>query len=38
MSLFTVTDNAKKQVSILCVKNNKSAVKLSVKGGGCAGF
>tara|TARA_B100001057_G_scaffold499884_1_gene612321 strand:+ start:948 stop:1277 length:330 start_codon:yes stop_codon:yes gene_type:complete len=38
MSLFTVTENAKKQVSILCANNNKSAVKLSVKGGGCAGY
>jgi iron-sulfur cluster insertion protein len=38
MSLFTVTDSAKKQISTLCAKNQKPAVKLSVKGGGCAGF
>ena len=38
MSLFEVTDNAKKQITYLCQKNNKSAVKLSVIGGGCAGF
>ncbi len=38
MSLFEVTDNAKKQITYLCLKNKKSAVKLSVKGGGCAGF
>jgi iron-sulfur cluster insertion protein len=37
MSLFTVTENAKKQISVLCNKENKS-VRLSVKGGGCAGF
>ncbi len=37
MSLFTVTENAKKQISVLCNKQNKS-VRLSVKGGGCAGF
>lgn len=38
MSLFEVTDNAKKQMNFLCQKNSKSAVKLSVIGGGCAGF
>jgi len=38
MSLFEVTDNAKKQITYLCQKNNKAAVKLSVLGGGCAGF
>jgi|TARA_B100001094_G_scaffold48436_1_gene43813 iron-sulfur cluster insertion protein len=38
MSLFEVTDNAKKQITYLCEKNNKAAVKLSVLGGGCAGF
>ena len=38
MSLFTLTDNAKEQISHLCQEHDTHAVRLSVKGGGCAGF
>lgn len=36
--MISVTDNAKEQLKMLCISNNKWAVKLAVKGGGCAGF
>lgn len=36
--MISITDSAKKQIKALCESNNKWAVKLSVKGGGCAGF
>lgn len=36
--MISITDSAKKQIKELCESNNKWAVKLSVKGGGCAGF
>ena len=38
MSLFTLTDSAKEQMAKLCQENNVAAVRLQVKGGGCAGF
>ena len=38
MSLFTLTESAKEQIAKLCQENNVSAVRLRVKGGGCAGF
>ena len=38
MSLFKLTDNAKEQISHLCQEHDTHAVRLSVKGGGCAGF
>tara|TARA_B100000989_G_scaffold187470_1_gene141093 strand:- start:28740 stop:29069 length:330 start_codon:yes stop_codon:yes gene_type:complete len=38
MSLFTLTNNAKEQISSLCQEHKTHAVRLSVKGGGCAGF
>jgi iron-sulfur cluster insertion protein len=38
MNILTLTDNAKKQIDSLCEKNNKWAVTLNMKGGGCAGF
>lgn len=36
--MITLTDSAKQQIKDLCQINNKWAVKLSVVGGGCAGF
>lgn len=36
--MISITDSAKNQIKELCRSNNKWAVKLSVKGGGCAGF
>jgi len=38
MSLFTLTDSAKEQMTKLCKEHNVQAVRLEVKGGGCAGF
>ena len=39
MSLFLITDAAKRQIELLLSKNtDKYAVSLSVLGGGCAGF
>ena len=38
MSLFTLTESAKEQIAKLCQENNVSAVRLRVKGGGCAGY
>jgi iron-sulfur cluster insertion protein len=39
MSLFQITDTAKKQIENLLEKNaDKYAVSLAVLGGGCAGF
>ena len=38
MSLFTLTESAKEQMAKLCQENNVAAVRLEVKGGGCAGF
>jgi iron-sulfur cluster assembly accessory protein len=36
--MISITDSAKNQIRELCENNNKWGVKLSVKGGGCAGF
>lgn len=36
--MISITESAKKQLKDLCESNQKWAVKLSVKGGGCAGF
>lgn len=36
--MISITNSAKKQLIDLCQNNNKWGVKLSVKGGGCAGF
>ena len=39
MQLIEITDSAKKQMSLLLVKNpTKWAVSLKIQGGGCAGF
>jgi iron-sulfur cluster assembly accessory protein len=38
MSICTLTAAANHQISKLCEENNCYAVKLGVKGGGCAGF
>ena len=38
MSIVTVTDSAKKHMQKILSKEGKPFVKLSVKGGGCAGF
>ena len=36
--LVNLSDNAKKQIQVLCEKNKKDYVLLQAKGGGCAGF
>ncbi len=36
--MISITESAKKQLKDLCESHQKWAVKLSVKGGGCAGF
>jgi iron-sulfur cluster insertion protein len=36
--MISITDSAKNQIKDLCKSDNKWGVKLSVKGGGCAGF
>ena len=38
MTICTLTEQAKKQVNILCEENNCYAVSLNLSGGGCAGF
>ena len=38
MSIVTVTESAKKHMENIISKEGKPFVKLSVKGGGCAGF
>ena len=38
MSLFILTDSAKEQITKLCKEHDVEAVRLEVKGGGCAGF
>ena len=35
---MTLTDTAEKKIKELCTNNNKWAVRLGIKGGGCAGF
>jgi len=36
--MITLTEAASKQIEKLCIDNNLYAVKLDMKGGGCAGF
>lgn len=38
MSMFTITENAKNYLDDQLLKHNSRYVKLTVKGGGCAGF
>ena len=38
MTVMTITEKAKEKVQELCTKNGKYAVRLGLKGGGCAGF
>jgi|SRR6056300_1641392 iron-sulfur cluster assembly accessory protein len=38
MSIVNVTDSARKHMETILDKQHKEYVKLSVKGGGCAGF
>ena len=38
MAILTLTSTAKKQIKTLCENNSKYAVRLGIKGGGCAGF
>tara|TARA_B100000003_G_C10709002_1_gene282251 strand:+ start:43 stop:384 length:342 start_codon:yes stop_codon:yes gene_type:complete len=38
MTVMTITEKAKEKVQELCAKNGKYAVRLGLKGGGCAGF
>ena len=38
MSIVNVTDSAKEHMESVLAKEGKKYVKLSVKGGGCAGF
>ncbi len=38
VQMITITDNALNHLNTLSEKHNKKYVRLSVKGGGCAGF
>jgi iron-sulfur cluster assembly protein len=38
MSICTLTESAKTQITKLCEENNCYAISLNLKGGGCAGF
>ena len=38
MAVITVTERAIEKIKELCHHNNKYAVRLSIKGGGCAGY
>ena len=38
MAVITVTENAIAKIKELCHNNHKYAVRLSIKGGGCAGY
>ena len=38
MAVITVTERAMEKIKELCHHNNKYAVRLSIKGGGCAGY
>jgi iron-sulfur cluster assembly protein len=38
MAVITVTERAIEKIKELCHDNNKYAVRLSIKGGGCAGY
>ena len=36
--MIELTESARGKMSALCIENNIDAVRLAVKGGGCAGF
>jgi len=38
MSIVSLTENAKERMNTMLKEHNKSVVRLSMKGGGCAGF
>jgi iron-sulfur cluster assembly protein len=38
MAILTLTDSAKQKIKELCLQSKKYAVRLGIKGGGCAGF
>ena len=38
MAVITITERAIEKIKELCHYNNKYAVRLSIKGGGCAGY
>ena len=38
MSIIKLTDNAINQMSTMLKEHNKGAIRLSMQGGGCAGF
>ena len=38
MAVITVTERAIEKIKELCHHNHKYAVRLSIKGGGCAGY
>ena len=38
MPIMTMTNTAEDKIKELCTSNNKWAVRLGIKGGGCAGF
>ena len=38
MPVMTLTSTAEQKIKELCAKQDKWAVHLSIKGGGCAGF
>ena len=38
MSIVNLTEQAKKHMATMLKENNKTAIRLGLKGGGCAGF
>jgi len=38
MSIVQLTESAKKQMTNMLTEHNKTAIKLQMQGGGCAGF
>ena len=38
MSVVTITESAEEQITQICIENNAEALRLDIKGGGCAGF
>lgn len=38
MSILTLTEAAQDRINALCTENDRWAVSLNLKGGGCAGF
>lgn len=37
-NMITLTETAQERINALCTENNRWAVSLNLKGGGCAGF